>query len=252
MTEKPPADELTLDDEELLTVLKNHGLDRRALMKVLGGGAAVAALGGTTTADPGDGQGVRIDDVFGAPYAADDKVPSGKVDHEVGLHTHPPEGDGHPEFFFDPIGLHVEPNDVVRFLNVPHGSMNYASEHTVQAFHDKFDVPGFVDVPHRVPDGVPGFTSPVLMGEESWLYQFTETGVYDLFCFPHLQYGMVMRIVAVDPKHTDPETLQTYGEIPNMFESDEDPDETEFLERILNPLTPKKIVEEGEIESGHH
>lgn len=255
MPQQSSADELSLSDEELLTVLKNHGLDRRLLMKVLGGGVAAAALGGKAAADPGDGQGVRIDDVFGAPYAADDKIPSGKVDHQVGMHIHPLE----EAFFFDPIGLHVEPGDVVQFINVPHEvnipdgpTVEFAGEHTVQAFHDKFDVPNFLDIPHRVPPGVPGFASPVLMGEESWLYQFTETGVYDLYCFPHLPLGMVMRIVAVDPKHTDPATLETYGGIPNIIGGDEDPDETEALEAIFEPLDPVTIVEEGEIESGHH
>lgn len=123
------------------------------------GGAAVAALGGTTTADPGGGQGVRTDDVFGAPYAADDKVPSGKVDHEVGLHAHPPEGPEHPpEFFFEPVGLHVGPGDVVRFANVPHGPPG-SRQNTLQAFHDKFDIPSFADIPH-LPTASPGSRPP--------------------------------------------------------------------------------------------
>ncbi|PSP98201.1 hypothetical protein BRC89_09630 [Halobacteriales archaeon QS_4_70_19] len=92
----------------------------------------------------------------------------------------------------------------------------------------------------------------MLMGDESWLYRFTETGVYDIFCSPHLPFGMVMRVVAVDPQHTDPADLETYGAISNVFGPDEDPDETERIEGVLNPLDPEQVVEAGQIESGHH
>lgn len=96
------------------------------------------------------------------------------------------------EFYFDPVGLHVEPDDLVLFPHVQ-------GLHTVSAFHEKFSAAGEA-IPNRVPDGVPGFTSPPLVPTESWVYQFTEPGVYDYFCFPHLGLGMVGRVVVFDPE----------------------------------------------------
>lgn len=195
MSNSPKTDELNLTDEEIIEVLKNHGIDRRGLMKILGLGVGVSALGGTAAGHPG--RGTRIDDTFGAPYSSDDNVPSGLVDHVVTLdhlhagddvHTDFPSDADEGEFVFDPVGIHVKPGDIVHFDNLAH-------EHTASAFHDKW-APFF---PRRVPDGVPGFTSPPIIGGESWLYQFTTKGVYDLFCFPHIALGMVMRVVVFDP-----------------------------------------------------
>lgn len=137
------------------------------------------------------------------------------------------------EFFFDPVGLHVEPGEIVHF-NTGSGL------HTVTAFHDKF-IEGDLRIPNRVPEGVPGFTSPPMMPGESWVYKFTEKGVYDYFCFPHLGLGMVGRIVVFDPDEDDAESEEfaapTEGE---LFPNDE---------RVLmaEELDPATIVERGSI-----
>jgi hypothetical protein len=55
----------------------------------------------------------------------------------------------------------------------------------------------------RLPDAVPGFTSPPVVDGESWLYQFHEEGVYDLLCLPHVVFGMVMRIVVMETEADD-------------------------------------------------
>ncbi|MFC7008204.1 cupredoxin domain-containing protein [Halalkalicoccus salilacus] len=181
---------LDLSDAELITVLKNHRLSRRVLMKAVGVGTGAAMLGGTAAGQ--EGRGNRIHDVFGAPYAADENVPSGLVDYVVDLDILPGEAGQHagfpdpddetPEFVFEPVGLHVEPGSVVNFRNV-------SVEHTATAFHEKWSNPE-LEFPTRVPDGVPGFTSPPYVADESWLYRFTTKGVYDLLCFPHLGLGM--------------------------------------------------------------
>lgn len=254
MTEKMDVEEWDLTDAELVEVLKDHGVSRRLLMKVFGVGAGVAALGGTAEGRKGEGKGTRIDKVFGAPYSRDDNVPSGLVDHVVELHVH--EGDGHhegfpvgdedgdgeddvDEFHFNPVGLHVKPGDVVHFDNQEH-------EHTVSAFHEKWN-PIF---PTRVPDGVPGFTSPPFVGGESWLYRFTTKGVYDLFCFPHLTLGMAIRIVVFDSEEDDIEdddTFVDWGE----FEFPPAPGPGPFMnaQRVLTAekLDPANIVDEGEV-----
>lgn len=230
--------DLELSDAELIELLKNHGLDRRVLLKALGVGAGVTALGGTASGAPG--RGTRIDDVWGAPYAADDTVPEGLVDHVVDLDVlvgpeavhedFPMSGDTElPEFVFDPVGLHVKPGDIVHFENLD-------GDHTVTAFHEKFGS-GPLPITHRSPDGVPGFTSPVIVGGESWLYRFTRKGVYDILCLPHLSYGMVMRIVVAGEGESGDE-LDDYGPLssPNSGAVLGDP-----------KLSPSEIVQRGEV-----
>lgn len=217
MSEKPKPEELDLSDAELMDVLKNHGMDRRGLMKVLGVGAGVAALSGTAAGQAG--QGIRIDKVYGAPYSADETVPSGRVDHVSVLQVHggdathegfpAPDGDDaddqddEPEAFFDPVGLHVKPGEIVNFTT--HNGL-----HTVTSFHPKYE--GF---PKRVPTDH-ALTSPPVVEGDSWLYKFTTKGVYDLMCLPHLGLGMVIRIVVFDPEEDslDDATFDEYGSLP--------------------------------------
>lgn len=222
MPSKQTIEDLDLSDTELIRVLKNHGMDRRMLMKLFGAGVVMSALGGgTAAAKPGN----RIDREFGAPYSKHDKVPGGLVDHMVELHVHGGGSDGEhkgfpvpddavdadrrtpgfqsdtdddddlPEFHFEPVGLRVQPGDVVKFKNV-------STEHTVSSFHPKFSNPQ-ISFPRRIPNNARGFTSPPFVEDESWLYKFRKPGVYDLFCFPHLPLGMTMRIVVGDGSFSD-------------------------------------------------
>lgn len=102
--------------------------------------------------------------------------------HDVKLNIVPVENRPIPEFFFQPTGLFIEPGDTVRFIaDSPH--------HTVTAYHAQ------QVKPQRVPEGVEPFSSPVIPIGQSWEYTFTVPGVYDLWCGPHEQYGMAMRIV---------------------------------------------------------
>ena len=94
------------------------------------------------------------------------------------------EVEGFPDFYYDPVGLAVEVGDVVEFPNPSPG------EHTVTAIH-----PRFFGLPQRIPDGAAPLSSPPVMPGENWLYQFDEPGVYDLFCLPHFDLGMAMRII---------------------------------------------------------
>lgn len=284
MTERQEIADLNLSDSELIRVLKNHGMGRRSVMKVIGAGAGVAALGGTATGS--NSEDTKIDRVYGATFAANvHTVPEGLVDHEVGLHIHEEghhdgfprmegpggpgpgengsdgpetdedgdgedgtddeetEGDGDeegppggpPEGYFDPVGLRVEPGDVVKFTT--HGT----GLHTVTSFHPKYNEPPFLVFPNRVPSGA--FTSPPVAEGDSWLYRFTENGVYDLLCLPHLQLGMVMRVVvfregqciessAYDEPEADPE-----APLP--------PNAATVLE--VDELDPGHIVSEGAV-----
>lgn len=102
--------------------------------------------------------------------------------HEVSMLIRGVEGEPVPEFYFEPSGLFIEPGDTVRFVaNTPH--------HTATAYHE------LQGKAPRVPENTEPFSSPVVPIGDSWSYTFDEPGVYDLWCGPHEQYGMAMRIV---------------------------------------------------------
>lgn len=245
MTTETDVSELDLSDAELMEVLKNHGISRRGMMKLLGAGAGAAAISGTAAGKPG--KGTRIDKIYGASYAAGvHNVPSGLVDHSVDLHIHDSGGDHPgfpvdpneneaPEFFFDPVGLHVKPGEIVEFIT--HG----IGLHTVTAFDPKFNEPPFLFLPDRVPTDY-GFTSPPVAEDDSWLYKFTVKGVYDLFCLPHLTLGMVMRVVVFDPEEDD------IGD-PTFDEPGGDDALPPFANMVLSNgvLDPADIVDAGEV-----
>lgn len=186
-------------------------VERRPLLKAIGVGGGLAFLGGgavgqeTTTEleDPTD-----IDPVFGLPLAVGEDVPDGidptqvvdldtvteeNVHEGFPLRPDPQDPDrmieADEEFVFDPVGLRLTPGDVVQYTSRSH-------VHTVTAFQQKWgEAEESLQIPTRIPDGVPGFHSPLLPEEASWLYEFTEPGVYDVFCLPHVAFGMVQRIV---------------------------------------------------------
>lgn len=133
-----------------------------------------------------------------------------------------------PDFFFDPVGLRVEPGAVVEFYNA-------SDLHTVTAFHPRFGLP------QRVPDGSQPFSSPPIMGRERWLYQFNETGVYDLLCFPHFELGMVMRLIVLKEGCDAPDAEP----LPESEEEGLPPTVQAVLS--ASELEPTNIVEQGSV-----
>lgn len=251
---------------------------RRNLLKLSGVGVGIAGIGGLGTlgaarnddenADDNNDNGGNDDDgngdddtdsliddltdpVFGYPLS-EGEAEDISIDTVVELEIEEGEGahEGFPsepdpdtpgafieidaEFFFNPVGLHIEPDELVHFENVSH-------LHTVTAFHEKFSDPHF-EMPNRVPNGVPGFTSPPIVGGESWVYQFEEKGVYDIFCFPHLGLGMVARIVVFDSDEDDidDDTFSAPTEGPL------EPNAETVL--TADELDPENIVDEGTVD----
>jgi len=92
---------------------------------------------------------------------------------------------GGAHVWFDPIGLRVDPGQTIRWINRDPGNA-----HTETAYH-----PDFPDKPRRIPEGAVPWDSDYLLPEESFEVTLTEIGVYDYFCVPHEQAGMVGRIV---------------------------------------------------------
>ncbi|PGF17012.1 plastocyanin [Natrinema sp. CBA1119] len=205
--------------------------ERRPVLKALSAGAVVSLGSGITAAsgdddqDGGDQPSQQIDPQFGYSTADAANIPDGLApDHEVELHTNEPADPQNPSrplfFHFEPSGIHVDAGDIVQFTLV-------SPDHSITAYHHGM---GFQQ---RVPDGVPPFSSPVLNVGGAWLYEFTESGVYDVYCGPHHILGMDMRIVVGDLTEEDlPDYVET-------FEGSEDPPllppfSKEFLEHELN------------------
>jgi plastocyanin len=126
------------------------------------------------------------------------QVASAQTNHDVTMHIDPVEGRPVPVFYFEPVGLHIQPGDTVTFVAVsPH--------HTATAYHAQHVKS------HRVPDGVGPFSSPVVPIGETWSYTFTVPGTYDLWCGPHEHYGMAMRIVVGEPGGPAEESVTNFG-----------------------------------------
>ncbi|MBX0297944.1 cupredoxin domain-containing protein [Haloarcula nitratireducens] len=227
MTDRPSIDELELSDAELLELMKNHGIDRRSMMKLLGFGTALSFSAGSAAAKHDDPHPPHIDSYYGyATPDANDIPKKLEPDHVVELHVilpNPPEHQP-PMFHFAPSGLSVDAGDIVQFTFT-------APDHTITAYHPAH---GFQ---RRVPERVPPFSSPIVNAGGAWLYRFEKEGLYDLYCGPHHILGMAMRIVVGDLSDED---IPDYED---TFEGSEGPPpllapfSKEFLEHELHNFT---------------
>jgi plastocyanin len=96
------------------------------------------------------------------------------------------------EVYFDPVGLHVQPGDTVRWIQVN-------GYHSVTAYH-----PANSDRELRIPEHAEPWDSGMLLAEypakgSTFEHTFTIPGVYDYLCIPHEAAGMVGRIIVGEP-----------------------------------------------------
>lgn len=107
-------------------------------------------------------------------------VPAAAGAHEIRL-VHDRESG---KVVFDPVGLHVEPGALVRWINT-------GDVHTVTAYH-----PDNGKRPLRIPRDAEPWDSGYLMEPgATFERRFTVPGVYDYFCIPHEAAGMAGRLV---------------------------------------------------------
>lgn len=105
----------------------------------------------------------------------------------VGMHTES------GNYFFDPIGLHVQPGTTVTFENV-------SGAHNVVSYDD------------RIPDGADGFETTI---GETAAVTFEAAGTYDYYCQPHKSFGMVGRVVVGEPGGAAEGSMPPDGEVPD-------------------------------------
>jgi plastocyanin len=92
------------------------------------------------------------------------------------------------EVWFDPIGLHVQPGTTVRWILE-------RDVHTTAAYHPSNDQHSL-----RIPETATPWNSGFLTQPGAHFdVTLTVEGVYDYYCLPHEQAGMVGRIVVGAP-----------------------------------------------------
>jgi plastocyanin len=102
---------------------------------------------------------------------------------------------------FDPVGMLLQPGQTVRWICD-------ANVHTATAYSPKNDNHSL-----RIPKSAAPWASDFLLPNQTFDVKFTVEGVYDYFCAPHEEAGMVGRLVVGNP--TSP------GSLPfNYFEAE--------------------------------
>ncbi|WP_115862976.1 plastocyanin/azurin family copper-binding protein [Halorussus litoreus] len=144
--------------------------------------ADTTAADGETTAEgetTADGETTAADETT----AGEETTAGGGGTETVQMNT-----DG-SEYYFDPIGLYVEPGTTVEWVNESgaHSSTAYAEGN------------GGAEVT-RIPDDAEPWNSETLTeAGATFSYTFEVEGTYDYFCIPHKALGMVARVVCGEP-----------------------------------------------------
>jgi plastocyanin len=117
--------------------------------------------------------------------------------------TEPPEGDvvamvgATSPYYFNPIGMHVEPGTTVTFRNE-------SGAHSSTAYGD------------RIPDGAESWDSTTLSSQDAtYEHTFEVEGTYDYYCIPHRSLGMVGRIVVGSPGGPAEGSTPPHGNVPD-------------------------------------
>lgn len=167
-----------------------RGYDRRQVLKLMGASGASLTLagcmnGGGNGADGGDG--------------GDGDGGNGGGANEVMMVT---EGS---DYYFDPIGLHVEPGTTVTFVNDSgtHSSTAYSSDNGKN---------------QMIPDGASSWDSGLLSESGATFdHTFETEGTYNYYCTPHETLGMVARIVVGEPGGPGEEATPQNGPSTGQF-----------------------------------
>lgn len=234
----------------------SRGPSRRTVLRALGAGGALSALGGVTVVGARDDANAQRTDANTG--VASQQSGTGTVHRIQTVISGPPTNPERPaDFFYQPTGIRVQPGDVLAFEFV-------TPDHNVVPYHPAFGMR------RRVPVGVEAFSSPLLgfrpssipgdqieppappSGEggaggpvpDQFLLALGTPGVYDLLCSPHEHFGMAMRVVVGDVTETEFETDDASA----LPEPRAGPVEL-ARETLTDPaLAPAAIAEQGRVQ----
>ena len=181
-------------------------MERRQVLKAAGF-AATAGLTGLagcsspsteTEAPSNDGTETPSNGGTETPSDEGTEAPSTGGGTTVEMHT---EGG---EYYFDPIGLSVEPGTTVTFENV-------SGNHSATAYDESNDSASVT----RIPEGASAFDSGTLTEEgATFEHTFETSGTHDYFCIPHKSLGMVGRVVVGEPGGPAEGSMPPDGDVP--------------------------------------
>jgi plastocyanin len=106
-------------------------------------------------------------------------------------------------YYFDPIGLYVDPGESVTF-RIDSG------DHSATAYTDS----SVGSAERRIPDGADGWNSDTI-NRGGFEHTFSIEGTYDYYCIPHRNAGMVGRIVVGTPGGPAEDSPVPDGEVPD-------------------------------------
>lgn len=172
---------------------------RRTFVTVVGAGATTGfgALAGCT-APTGDDGGDETATEGEETTASEETTDGGGETESVAMIT---EDD---QYYFDPIGLAVEPGTTVEWVNEAgaHSSTAYAEGN------------GGAEV-RRIPEDAEAWNSETLSDEgATFSYTFEVEGTYDYFCMPHKTLEMVGRVVCGEPGGPAEGDMPPDGDVP--------------------------------------
>lgn len=120
-------------------------------------------------------------------------------ENAIGMYT---EGSS---WFFDPIGLHVEPGTTITWVNK-------SGQHSTTAYEEG----NSIATETRIPDGAEAWHSGTLTGNgETFEHAVQAEGTYDYFCVPHKSFGMVGRVVVGEPGGPAVDDSPSDGNVPS-------------------------------------
>ncbi|WP_255199011.1 plastocyanin/azurin family copper-binding protein [Halorarius litoreus] len=177
-------------------------MERRRLVKTAGivATGGVTSLAGCSSSGNGDGGGEpTTTDTPATTDGSGEQTTDGSGDSNTVMMV--TEGG---EYYFDPIGLFVEPGETVTF-KIKSGS------HSATAYKQGKSSASVT----RIPEGAEAFNSETL-SEQGATYEhtFETTGTYDYFCIPHKSLGMVGRIVVGEPGGPAEGSMPPDGDVP--------------------------------------
>jgi plastocyanin len=103
------------------------------------------------------------------------------------------------DVWYDPIGLHLQLGQTIRWTNHDPGSA-----HTATAYH-----PQNAKHPCRIPKDAVPWHSDYLLPEQTFIVTLQVEGIYDYFCVPHEHAGMVGRIIVGNPAIPGPDSVSS-------------------------------------------
>jgi plastocyanin len=173
-------------------------MNRRTFLEVTGASVGLGSVAGCSAPTDQDGGQTQPSPT---PTATATKTPTATEGDQKTIQMVTDGGD----YYFDPIGLFVEPGETVTWTIK-------AGSHSTTAYVKGKSL-GTVT---RIPANAEFWNSNVLSSTDATFeHKFTATGTYDYYCIPHKSLGMVGRLVVGEPGGPAEGSMPPDGKVPS-------------------------------------